>query len=112
MVIIIYIKIIYNHIYHRMPATGAYVSNLLSNITWNSDHTSVISASAYMTTWILRMPENDSHVNNGGSYVDPIAESWEKEFIELIATDSGYIVGILKHLKKRYLIEFVAKKTL
>ena len=70
------------------------MSNLLSNITWNSDHTSVISASAYMTTWILRMPENDSHVNDGGSYVDPIAESWEKEFINLIATDSGYIVGI------------------
>ena len=40
------------------------------------------------------MPENDSHVNDGGSYVDPIAESWEKEFIDLIATDSGYIVGI------------------
>ena len=40
------------------------------------------------------MPENDSHVNDGGSYVDPIAESWEKEFINLIATDSGYIVGI------------------
>ena len=96
MVIIIYIIIIYNHIYHRIPSTAAYVSNLLSNITWNSDHTSVISASAYMTTWILRMPENDSYVNSGGSYVDPIAESWEKEFIELIATDSGYIVGILK----------------
>ena len=42
------------------------------------------------------MPENDSHVNDGGSYVDPIAESWEKEFIDLIATDSGYIVGISK----------------
>ena len=49
-----------------------------------------------MTTWILRMPENDSYVNSGGSYVDPIAESWEKEFIELIATDSGYIVGIFE----------------
>ena len=52
-----------------------------------------------MTTWILRMPENDSYVNSGGSYVDPIAESWEKEFIELIATDSGYIVGILKRFQ-------------
>ena len=96
MVIIIYILFIFSYIYHRLPSTAAYVSNILSNITWNSDHTSVISASAYMTTWILRMPENDSYVNSGGSYVDPIAESWEKEFIELIATDSGYIVGIFE----------------
>ena len=47
-----------------------------------------------MTTWILRMPENESFVDDGGSYVDPIAEGWEEKFIELIATDAGYRVRI------------------
>ena len=52
----------------------------------------VHSASAYMTTWVLKMSENDSYVNDGGSYVDPVAEAWEDEFIKLLATDSGYKV--------------------
>ena len=76
------------------PSTADYLSNLLANITWNSNHTNVVSASAYMTTWILRMPENESFVDDGGSYVDPIAEGWEEKFIELIATDAGYRVRI------------------
>ena len=40
------------------------------------------------------MPENDSYTDDGGSYVDPIAENWEAEFIELLATDEGYIVSL------------------
>ena len=63
----------------------------------------VVSASAYMTTWILKMSENDSFINDGGSYVDPIAEAWEEEFIKLLATDSGYKVS-LKLLFKLYII--------
>ena len=39
------------------------------------------------------MPEEDSFINKGGSYVDPIAENWEAKFIELLATDEGYIVS-------------------
>ena len=39
------------------------------------------------------MPEEDSFINKGGSYVDPIAENWEATFIELLATDEGYIVS-------------------
>ena len=74
-------------------AEANYISNLLANVTWNSDHTNVISASAYMTTWILRMPEEDSYTDDKGSYVDPIAERWETEFIELLATDEGYSVS-------------------
>ena len=38
------------------------------------------------------MPEEDSFIDKGGSFVDPIAERWEEKFIELIATDEGYIV--------------------
>ena len=41
------------------------------------------------------MPEEDSFINKGGSYVDPIAENWEAKFIELLATDEGYIVSKL-----------------
>ena len=65
---------------------------MLGNIT-TSPENRVISASSYMTTWILMMPEEDSFINKGGSYVDPIAENWEAKFIELLATDEGYIVS-------------------
>ena len=41
------------------------------------------------------MPEEDSFTNDGGSYVDPIAENWETEFIDLLATDEGYIVSLV-----------------
>ena len=44
------------------------------------------------------MPEEDSYINKGGSYVDPIAENWEENFIELLATDEGYIVSIFQML--------------
>lgn len=76
----------------RQPDSAAYVSSLLSNITWNEGKTMVVSASAYMTTWILKMNENDSFIDDGGSYVDPIAEAWEDEFIKLLATNAGYKV--------------------
>ena len=78
----------------RHESSAALVSNLLGNITWSSDNDTVVSASSYMTTWILMMPEEDSYVNKGGSYVDPIAENWETKFIELLATDEGYIVSL------------------
>ena len=68
-----------------------FLSNLLAGVTWASGQ--VTSASAYMTTWVLRMPEEDSYTDDGGSYIDPIAENWETEFIELLATDEGYIVS-------------------
>ena len=75
------------------PNSAALISNMLGNITTSPKTGNVISASSYMTTWILMMPEEDSFINKGGSYVDPIAENWEAKFIELLATDEGYIVS-------------------
>ena len=83
------------HFHERNPNLAAFLSNLLGNITWSSDGKKVLSASSYMTTWILEMPEEDSYIDKGGSYVDPIAENWEDEFIDLLATDDGYIVSII-----------------
>ena len=75
------------------PNSAALISNMLGNITTSPKTGNVISASSYMTTWILMMPEEDSFINKGGSYVDPIAEHWEAKFIDLLATDEGYIVS-------------------
>ena len=83
-------------IFHeRSPNSAAFLSNLLGNITWSSDGKKIVSASSCMTTWILEMPEEDSFIDKGGSYVDPIAENWEDKFIDLLATDRGYIVSII-----------------
>ena len=82
----------YENFHLSNPSLRTLISNLLGNITTSPDG-SVTSASSYMTTWILMMPEEDSFINKGGSYVDPIAENWEAKFIELLATDEGYIVS-------------------
>ena len=48
-----------------------------------------------MTIWILNMSPNDSFIDKGGSYVDPTAEAWEDEFIDLLVDDSGYKVPLI-----------------
>ena len=85
----------YENFHSSNPNSAALISNMLGNITTSPEtgKVKVISASSYMTTWILMMPEEDSFINKGGSYVDPIAENWEAKFIDLLATDEGYIVS-------------------
>ena len=85
----------YENFHSSNPNSATLISNMLGNITTSPEtgQVKVISASSYMTTWILMMPEEDSFINKGGSYVDPIAENWEAKFIDLLATDEGYIVS-------------------
>ena len=89
-------------IFSRAHSGSNQLSQLLSNVTWNNEHTSVVSAAAFMTTWILKQSPNDSHITDGGSYVDPVAEAWEDEFIKALVDNTGYKVVNTKYAKTIY----------
>ena len=59
------------------------MSDLLSNVTWNAEGTSVISATALVTRWLLRMsPDNAS------------MSAWEDTFTNALIDNTGY--GVIK----------------
>ena len=84
-------------IFNRGLENAASISSLLSTIKWNEQNTSVVSAAAYMTTWVLNISANDSIKDEGGLYVHPIAEAWEDRFIALLVNTTGYEVFYAFH---------------